>query len=242
MKQRSRGQTAMMRLCKRDDPAPHHFPSPFAGELGDWWYEMGRAEHKQNTFIDLEACAEYLVRTGWTTHSRLILRGASAGGLAVAAALNRRPDVAQAAVLNVPFVDVLTDMLDSSLPLTRHEFDEWGNPQADVEAYNTILAYSPVDNVAIGARYPHLFVTAAWRDWKVGYWEPAKYVAKIRELGQQGEGKALLRVSMTGAHEGELTWTSQFQSVAEQLAFMLTAVGMERRVGASARAPQPPNR
>src|SRR5712664_1763185 len=169
------------------------------GEMGRGGYEEGRFLHKTNTFTDFIACAERLVKLGLTTPERLAIRGRSAGGLLIGAVLNMRPDLFACAVAQVPFVDALTTMLDDKLPLTVNEFDEWGNP-AELDFYRYMKAYSPYDNVH-PAYYPALLVTAGLNDPRVSYWEPAKWVAKLRSSGQS-ERTLLLKTQMGSGHSG----------------------------------------
>ena len=169
------------------------------GEMGRGWYEEGKFLHKTNTFTDFIACAERLVKLGLTTPERLAIRGRSAGGLLIGAVLNMRPDLFACAVAQVPFVDALTTMLDDKLPLTINEFDEWGNP-AELDFYRYMKAYSPYDNVH-PAQYPALLVTAGLNDPRVSYWEPAKWVAKLRSSGQS-DRTLLLKTQMGSGHSG----------------------------------------
>jgi len=169
------------------------------GELGREWYENGKFLHKTNTFGDFIACAERLVELGYTSPRRLGIRGRSAGGLLIGAVLNMRPDLFGCAVAQVPFVDALTTMLDDKLPLTVNEFEEWGNP-AELEFYKYLKSYSPYDNVH-AAEYPALLVTAGLNDPRVSYWEPAKWVAKLRTLNS-GEQPVLLKTEMGSGHMG----------------------------------------
>ncbi|HYR49638.1 MAG TPA: S9 family peptidase [Candidatus Eisenbacteria bacterium] len=169
------------------------------GELGREWYEDGKFLHKTNTFGDFIACAERLVELGFTNPRRLAIRGRSAGGLLIGAVLNMRPDLFGCAVAQVPFVDALTTMLDDKLPLTVNEFEEWGNP-ADLEYYEYMKAYSPYDNVR-ATEYPALLVTAGLNDPRVSYWEPAKWVAKLRMMNS-GDQPVLLKTDMGSGHSG----------------------------------------
>jgi oligopeptidase B len=169
------------------------------GEMGRGWYEDGKFLHKTNTFTDFIACAERLVNLGLTTPERLAIRGRSAGGLLIGAVLNMRPEIFGCAVAQVPFVDALTTMLDDKLPLTINEFDEWGNP-AELDFYRYMKAYSPYDNVH-PAQYPALLVTAGLNDPRVSYWEPAKWVAKLRSSGQS-DRTLLLKTQMGSGHSG----------------------------------------
>lgn len=169
------------------------------GFLGRSWYETGKLAHKQRSFDDFGACARELVRRGVTAPERLVACGGSAGGLLVGAAMNQAPELFRAVLAQVPFVDVLSTMLDVSLPLTAGEWDEWGDPR-EVDVYERIFAYSPYDNVH-AARYPNLLATAGWSDPRVQYWEPVKWVAKLRDLATAGE--FLLRVQLGAGHQGK---------------------------------------
>ena len=169
------------------------------GEMGRGWYEDGKFLHKTNTFTDFIACAERLVELRYTSPGRLAIRGRSAGGLLIGAVVNMRPDLFACAVAQVPFVDALTTMLDEKLPLTVGEFDEWGNP-SEPQFYEYMKAYSPYDNVHAAA-YPALLVTGGLNDPHVSYWEPAKWVAKLRSLNQ-GERPVLLKTQMGAGHSG----------------------------------------
>jgi oligopeptidase B len=169
------------------------------GELGREWYEDGKFRHKTNTFGDFIACAERLVELGYTSPRCLGIRGRSAGGLLIGAVLNMRPELFACAVAQVPFVDALTTMLDDKLPLTVNEFEEWGNP-AELEFYEYMKSYSPYDNVH-AAEYPALLVTGGLNDPRVSYWEPAKWVAKLRTLNS-GEQPVLLKTEMGSGHMG----------------------------------------
>ncbi|GAC1643651.1 MAG: oligopeptidase B [Candidatus Dormibacteraceae bacterium] len=169
------------------------------GEMGRGWYEDGKFLHKTNTFTDFIACAERLVHLGLTTPDRLAIRGRSAGGLLIGAVVNLRPDLFACAVAQVPFVDALTTMLDDKLPLTVNEYDEWGNP-AEPDFYRYLKSYSPYDNVH-PAQYPALLVTAGLNDPRVSYWEPAKWVAKLRSTAHTAR-TLLLKTQMGSGHSG----------------------------------------
>jgi oligopeptidase B len=169
------------------------------GEMGRGWYEDGKFLHKTNTFTDFIACAERLVELGYTSPGRLAIRGRSAGGLLIGAVVNMRPDLFACAVAQVPFVDALTTMLDEKLPLTVGEFDEWGDPSKP-EFYGYMKAYSPYDNVHPD-EYPAMLVTGGLNDPHVSYWEPAKWVAKLRSLNQS-ERPVLLKTQMGAGHSG----------------------------------------
>ncbi|HKN90688.1 MAG TPA: S9 family peptidase [Acidimicrobiia bacterium] len=194
------------------------------GEMGRAWYEAGKLQHKANTFTDFIACAEHLIKEGWTSAGRLAILGGSAGGLLVGAAVNLRPDLFRAAVAEVPFVDVVSTISDPTLPLSVIEWEEWGNP-ADPEFYATMKSYSPYDNVH-PARYPDLFVTAGLNDPRVSYWEPAKWVARLRATADP-QTKILLRTEMGAGHGGPSGRYDAWRKEAEIFAFLLDAVGIK---------------
>jgi len=194
------------------------------GELGRTWYEQGRLEHKANTFTDFVTCAETLIAEGYTTPERLVARGGSAGGLLMGAVANLRPDLFAAIVAEVPFVDVVTTMLDPDLPLTITEWEEWGDPQEEA-TYARMKAYSPYDNV--GAReYPTMLVTSGLNDPRVQYWEPAKWVAKLR-VNTTSDRPILLRTEMGAGHGGPSGRYDAWRDEATVLAFVCAAVGVE---------------
>ncbi len=195
------------------------------GELGRAWYEQGRLEHKANTFSDFIACAEHLVGAGWADPDRMVIRGGSAGGLLMGAVTNQRPDLWRAVVAEVPFVDVVTTMSDTSLPLTVTEWEEWGNPLEDPDAYQVMLSYSPYDNVAAGT-YPAMYVTGGLNDPRVGYWEPAKWVAKVRSL-RNDDHVMVLRTEMGAGHQGASGRYDTWRDEARVQAFVLTQVGID---------------
>jgi oligopeptidase B len=181
-------------------------------------------EHKINTFTDFIAAATHLVDAGRTSPDRLVARGASAGGLLMGAVANLRPDLWRAIVAEVPFVDVVTTMSDTSLPLTVTEWEEWGDPVHDPEAYARMLAYSPYDNV-IPASYPAMFVTAGLNDPRVGYWEPAKWVAKLRSVGAGTPDRPLLlRTELGAGHQGSSGRYDAWRDEARIQAFVLSVL------------------
>ncbi len=194
------------------------------GELGRIWYEQGRLANKPNTFTDFIACAEHLIAEGWTSPERLVIRGGSAGGLLMGAVTNRSPDLWRAVVAEVPFVDVLTTMSDPTLPLTVTERDEWGDPVADPEAYQVIRSYSPYDNVTETA-YPAIYATAGLNDPRVGYWEPAKWVAKLR-AARTDDGPTLLRTELGAGHRGPSGRYDAWRDEARVQAFVLSELGL----------------
>ncbi len=168
-------------------------------DLGMQWYEDGKLLNKKNTFLDFIACAEFLISQKYTSTKKLAIQGGSAGGLLVGAVVNMRPDLFKCAVANVPFVDVINTMLDESIPLTTFEFEEWGNPKQK-KYYDYMKSYSPYDNVT-RKNYPNMLVTAGYNDAQVGYWEPAKWVAKLREL-KTDTNQILFKTNMEGGHGG----------------------------------------
>jgi oligopeptidase B len=169
------------------------------GELGKRWHDEGRMLAKRNTFTDFVAAAEHLKKEGYTATERLAIEGASAGGLLMGAVLNLRPDLCRAAVMRVPFVDVINTMLDESLPLTVGEFEEWGNPKVG-EHYACMKTYCPYTNLAARA-YPAVLVRTSLNDSQVMYWEPAKWVARLRAL-TGGAPATLFKINLDAGHGG----------------------------------------
>ncbi len=192
-------------------------------DLGRHWYEDGKLLAKKNTFTDFIACAEQLIREGFTSRDRLFAMGGSAGGLLMGAVLNLAPDLFEGVVARVPFVDVLTTMLDSSIPLTTSEYDEWGDPNQR-EYYDYILSYSPYDNVEARA-YPHLLVTTGLHDSQVQYWEPAKWVAKLRAKKTDGH-RLLLKANLEVGHGGASGRFAHHRETAFEYAFLLDLAGI----------------
>ena len=187
-------------------------------EMGRKWYEEGKFLYKKNTFTDFIACAEHLIAEKWTNSDRLVISGGSAGGLLMGAVINLRPDLFKAVVANVPFVDVLTSILDTSLPLTVLEWEEWGNPN-QAEYYDYIKSYSPYDNVT-PKDYPALLITAGLNDSRVKYWEPAKWTAKLREMKTDNH-LLLLKTNMSAGHGGASGRYEHLQEIAFEYAFVL---------------------
>jgi len=194
------------------------------GEMGRYWYEDGKFLKKKNTFTDFIACAEFLVKEKYTSTDKLCIEGRSAGGLTMGAVLNMRPDLFQACIMGVPFVDVLTTMQDESIPLTVIEYEEWGNP-ADLEYYKYIGSYSPVDNIQ-AARYPNILITAGLHDPRVGYWEPAKFCAKLRET-KTDSNLLLFKCDMGAGHFSQSGRFDKLKEVAVEFAFLLKCVGLQ---------------
>jgi oligopeptidase B len=193
------------------------------GELGKAWHDQGRMLQKRNTFTDFIAAAEFLVKRGDTRPDRLVIEGGSAGGLLVGAVLNMRPDLFKAVVSKVPFVDVVNTMLDGSLPLTAGEWEEWGDPRKK-EEYDYMRSYCPYTNLAAKA-YPALLVTTSFNDSQVMYWEPAKYVARLRTL-KTDANPLLLKTNMAAGHGGASGRYDYLREVAFDYAFILGQVGI----------------
>lgn len=193
------------------------------GEMGRRWYDDGKLEHKQHTFDDFIACARHLVETGWTTPEVLVAEGASAGGLLVGAVANQAPEAFGGIVAGVPFVDALTTMLDASLPLTVPEYDEWGNPSDDPEAYARIAGYAPYENVT-DLPYPPILAETSLNDTRVLYVEPAKWVARLRERAPRAD--VLLRTEMAAGHGGVSGRYRAWHDRAFTLAWILDRMGL----------------
>jgi len=192
-------------------------------DRGYRWYEEGRRERKANTFTDFIAAAEHLVDQGFTGRGRIVAQGGSAGGLLMGAVLNLAPELFAAVVTQVPFVDVLDTMLDESLPLTPPEWPEWGNPITSEADYHTILDYSPYDNVEARA-YPPILVMSGLADPRVTYWEPAKWVARLREL-KTDDNLLILRTNMEAGHSGAAGRFDALEETAVEVAFALKVTG-----------------
>ncbi|CDN13711.1 Protease II [Richelia intracellularis] len=194
-------------------------------EMGREWYEYGKFLHKKNTFTDLIACSEYLINQGWTASEWLAVSGGSAGGLLMGAAMNMRPDLFKVVVARVPFVDVLTTILDTTLPLSGMEWEEWGNPN-DKAYYDYIKSYSPYDNVE-AQDYPHILITAGLNDSRVKYWEPAKWTAKLRDM-KTDNNILLLKTNMYGGHSGASGRYESLKELAFEYAFVFDRLGVIR--------------
>ena len=192
-------------------------------EMGRQWYEDGKLLKKKNTFTDFIACAEYLIDQKLTNANMLFAYGGSAGGLLMGAVANMRPDLFKGVVTAVPFVDIITTMLDEKIPLTTEEFDEWGNPH-EKAYYDYILSYSPYDNVE-AKDYPAMLVTTGFHDSQVQYWEPAKWVAKLRAL-KTDNNLLVLHTNMQTGHGGASGRFERHKKTALQYAFLLDQVGI----------------
>jgi oligopeptidase B len=189
--------------------------------FGRQWYDDGKLLSKMNTFTDFIACAEELIAKKYTSASKLVAMGGSAGGLLMGAIANLRPDLFAGIVTLVPFVDVVTTMLDDTIPLTTAEYDEWGNPN-DKEYYDYMLSYSPYDNIK-PQNYPPMLVVTGYHDSQVQYWEPAKYVAKLREL-KTDNNPLLFQINFEAGHGGASGRFSSLKEVARNYAFILNCV------------------
>ncbi len=192
-------------------------------EMGRQWYDDGKMMKKKNTFFDYIDVADYLEKQSYTSKDRMIANGGSAGGLLMGAITNMRPDLFRAVVADVPFVDVINTMMDASIPLTAQEWQQWGDPHI-AEQYAYMKTYSPYDNVARKA-YPWLLVTTSLNDSQVGYWEPAKWVAKLRAL-KTDSNPLYIKINMAGGHGGSSGRYDVLRERAFRYAFMLDAVGM----------------
>ena len=192
--------------------------------MGREWYEDGKLFNKKNTFTDFIACSEYLINENYTSAEHLYAYGGSAGGLLMGAIVNMSPELYNGVVAAVPFVDVITTMLDDSIPLTTGEYDEWGNPN-EKDYYDYILSYSPYDNVE-AKDYPNLLVTTGLHDSQVQYWEPAKWVAKLRDM-KTDENVLFLDTNMDAGHGGASGRFERLKEVAKQYAFFLSLEGVE---------------
>ena len=191
--------------------------------LGRQWYEDGKFLHKKNTFLDFISVAEFLIESEYTTSDSLVISGGSAGGLLIGAVINMKPDIFHAAIADVPFVDVVTTMLDESIPLTTGEWEEWGNPKEE-EFFHYMLSYSPYDNVQ-EKQYPNLLVTAGLHDPRVQYWEPAKWVARLRTT-KIGNEVLYLKTEMSAGHMGQTGRYGYLEDMAYTYAFALDQLGL----------------
>ena len=204
-------------------------------ELGRGWYEQGKLAHRTNTFNDFVDVARHLVDRGFTRPGRIAIAGGSAGGELMGAVVNQAPDLWGAVAAHVPFVDVLNTMLDDTLPLTPGEWPEWGNPIEDPDAFELIRSYSPYDQLRPGA-FPPMLVTAGLNDPRVTYWEPAKYVAKLRTL-KTDDNALVLKTNMGAGHGGKSGRYDALYEIAEEFAFVLMTMGLTESSGARQRSP-----
>ena len=192
------------------------------GEMGRQWYEDGKLLHKRNTFTDFVDCAQHLVDHGYTTPDRMVAEGGSAGGLLMGAVANLAPELFAGILADVPFVDALTTILDPSLPLTVIEWDEWGDPLHDADVYAYMKSYSPYENVREGVSYPRILAVTSFNDTRVLYVEPAKWVARLREVGAD----ALLKCEMVAGHGGVSGRYDSWRERAFELAWLLDVLGL----------------
>jgi oligopeptidase B len=194
-------------------------------EMGRFWYEDGKLLKKKNTFTDFIDCAEYLIDKQFTNSDKLFAMGGSAGGLLVGAVANMRPDLFKGIVAAVPWVDVVTTMLDDTIPGTTSEYDEWGNPN-DKTYYDYMLSYSPYDNV-IEQDYPAMLITTGLHDSQVQYWEPAKWVAKLRDL-KIDDNLLIFDIDMDTGHGGASGRFERYKETAFEYAFMFDQLGIRK--------------
>lgn len=194
-------------------------------EMGRDWYEQGKLLSKENTFNDFVDCAQFLVKQEYTSSQHLYAMGGSAGGLLIGAAINQASQLFNGAIAAVPFVDVVTTMLDQTIPLTTNEYDEWGNPN-EKEYYDYMLSYSPYDNVE-HKNYPHLLVTTGYFDSQVQYWEPAKWVAKLRDM-KSDDHLLLLHTNLEAGHGGASGRFRRYRETALEYAFLLGLEGIDQ--------------
>lgn len=187
-------------------------------ELGREWFEKGRLMHKKNTFTDFIAATEQLLKAGYGKAGHVYMQGGSAGGLLMGAVMNLRPDLYRGVHAAVPFVDVLTTMLDASIPLTTGEYEQWGNPN-EKKAYNYIKSYSPYDNIS-PQKYPHVLITTGYHDSQVQYWEPLKWAAKLRD-NNQADTLILMKTEMGAGHSGVTGRFSRTREIADEYAFLV---------------------
>jgi oligopeptidase B len=193
-------------------------------EMGRAWYDNGKLLKKKNTFTDFIACSEFLLKEQYTSKDKLVASGGSAGGLLMGAVANMRPDLYGIMVADVPFVDVINTMLDESIPLTTYEYDEWGNPN-EKKYYDYMRSYSPYDNVQ-AQDYPHMLVTTGLHDSQVQYWEPAKWVAKLRSM-KTGNRLLLLKTNMEAGHGGASGRFEGLKEVAFEYAFIFDVLKLK---------------
>lgn len=193
-------------------------------DMGRQWYEDGKLLEKWNTFDDFIACSEYVIAEGYTSAEHLYAEGGSAGGLLMGVVVNKRPELYNGVIAQVPFVDVMTTMLDDTIPLTTGEYDEWGNPN-EKEYYDYMLSYSPIDNV-VAQDYPNMYVSTGLHDSQVQYWEPAKWVAKLRVM-KTNDKQLYLDTNMEAGHGGASGRFEALKEVAKEFAFMFDLEGIK---------------
>jgi oligopeptidase B len=194
-------------------------------DLGRPWYENGKLLKKKNTFTDFIDCSQFLIAQKYTSNQHLYAEGGSAGGLLMGAIVNMAPSLYHGVIAQVPFVDVVTTMLDDSIPLTTGEYDEWGNPNVK-KYYNYMLSYSPYDNVT-AQEYPNMYVATGLHDSQVQYWEPAKWVAKLRNL-KTDNNILYLDTNMDAGHGGASGRFEAIKEIAKEYSFLLDLEGIKR--------------
>ena len=194
-------------------------------DLGREWYENGKLLKKKNTFTDFIDCSKYVIEQKYTSAKHLYAEGGSAGGLLMGAIVNMAPNLYNGVIAQVPFVDVITTMLDDSIPLTTGEYDEWGNPN-DKEYYDYMLSYSPYDQVKAQA-YPNMYVSTGLHDSQVQYWEPAKWVAKLRVM-KTDKNLLFLDTNMDAGHGGASGRFEALKELAKEFSFLLDLEGIKR--------------
>ncbi len=199
-------------------------------EMGRTWYDQGKMLNKKNTFTDFIASAEHLINEKYTSKDKLAIRGGSAGGLLMGAVVTMRPDLPEVVIADVPFVDVINTMMDASIPLTSGEWLQWGDPH-NLEQYKYMLSYSPYDQVK-RTEYPTMLVTTGLNDPRVAYWEPAKWVAKLRAM-KTDHNMLLLRTNMGAGHGGASGRYDSLRELAFRYAFILNALGMNEPANVS---------
>jgi oligopeptidase B len=192
--------------------------------MGRYWYEDGKLLNKKNTFTDFIAVAEHLIAENYTSSEKLVIDGASAGGLLIGAVVNMRPDLFEAVIADVPFVDLINTMRDESIPLTVIEWEEWGNPNKE-DYYDYMMSYSPYDNVK-AQDYPNMLILAGLNDTRVQYWEPAKWTAKLRAM-KTDKNRLLLKTEMGSGHGGVSGRYSRLREIAFDYAFVLDVLGIK---------------
>jgi oligopeptidase B len=194
-------------------------------DLGRMWYENGKLLKKKNTFTDFIDCSKFLIDSNYTSAAHMYAEGGSAGGLLMGAIINMAPEMYNGVIAQVPFVDVVTTMLDDSIPLTTGEYDEWGNPN-DKKYYDYMLSYSPYDNVKTQA-YPNLYVSTGLHDSQVQYWEPAKWVAKLRSMKTNSK-QLFLDTNMETGHGGASGRFEALKELAKEFTFLLDLEGIQK--------------
>jgi oligopeptidase B len=193
-------------------------------DMGREWYEDGKMLKKKNTFTDFIACAEHLIKEGYTSSEKIAIQGGSAGGLLVGACVTMRPDLFKAVICKVPFVDVVTTMSDPTIPLTTLEYDQWGNPD-NKEYFDYMMSYSPYDNIR-RTKYPHMLITTGLNDPRVAYWEPAKFVAKLRDM-KTDDNLIVFYTNYDSGHAGASGRYDFLKEIAQDYAFLIDKLGVQ---------------